>query len=95
MPDDRCVALTEVEFRGDAAETNVTLVAPEMRRRGLATLVKAAAVSRLAAEGAREFGAGGGCPADAIMQVNRKLGYELELWGIYELTLAPAPTATR
>jgi len=94
MHDHRCVALTEVEPRGDAAETNVTLVAPDMRHRGLATLVKATAVTRLAEEGIREFGAGGGCPADAIMNVNRKLGYEVELWGSYELTLTPAPTET-
>jgi hypothetical protein len=87
MHENRCVAMTEVELLGGAAETNLTLVARDLRGRGLATLVKATAVRRLAAEGVREFGAGGGCPADAIMHVNRRLGFETELWGAYELAL--------
>jgi GNAT superfamily N-acetyltransferase len=93
MHENRCVAMTEVELLPDAAETNLTLVAPDMRGRGLATLVKAAAVRQLAAEGVREFGAGGGCPADSIMHVNRKLGFETELWGAYELALTPMAAA--
>lgn len=93
MRDERCVAMTEVEFLGDAAEANLTLVAPDSRGRGLATLVKATAVQQLAAEGVREFGAGGGCPADSILHVNRKLGFETELWGAYELALTPVTAA--
>ncbi len=95
MHENRCVAMTEVELLNGAAETNLTLVARDLRGRGLATLVKATAVRRLAAEGVREFGAGGGCPADSIMHVNRLLGFETELWGAYEIALTPTAAAAR
>lgn len=73
---------------GGAAETEFTLTRADHRGRGLATAVKAAAVLDLAREGVRRFATGGAQVNDAVLAVNRRLGYALEpLW----LTLTAEP----
>jgi GNAT superfamily N-acetyltransferase len=85
----RLVALTFVDLDGPAAETDVTVVHPDHRRRGLATTVKAASVLALLDAGIVRFRTGGSADNPAIVAANASLGYVVdETW----LTLvAPAP----
>ncbi|HEY0374992.1 MAG TPA: acetyltransferase [Amnibacterium sp.] len=82
----RLVAVTIVRAEGESAETDVTAVARDARRQGLAAGVKAASVLVLAAEGVRTFGTGGAAVNAGSLAMNRALGYTVEeRW----LSLAP------
>lgn len=85
----RLVALTFVDLDGPTAETDVTVVHPDHRRRGLATTVKAASVLALLDAGIVRFRTGGSADNAAIVAANASLGYVVdETW----LTLvAPTP----
>ncbi|KIU02950.1 N-acetyltransferase [Frigoribacterium sp. MEB024] len=85
----RLVGLTVVDLDGPAAETDVTVVHPDHRGRGLAAAVKAASVLALLDDGVLSFRTGGSADNPAIVATNASLGYVVdEGW----LTLvAPAP----
>jgi hypothetical protein len=90
----RLLAVTIVRAEGGSAETDVTTVARDARRRGLASGVKAASVLALAADGVRTFGTGGAAANAGSLAMNRALGYTIEeRW----LSLLPpdAPPAAR
>jgi GNAT superfamily N-acetyltransferase len=88
-PTGRLVGLTVVDLDGPAAETDVTVVHPDHRGRGLAAAVKAASVLALLDAGVLRFRTGGSADNPAIVATNASLGYVVdEGW----LTLvAPAP----
>jgi hypothetical protein len=82
----RLLAVTIVRAEGESAETDVTAVARDARRQGLAAGVKAVSVLALAAEGVRTFGTGGAAVNAGSLAMNRALGYIVEeRW----LSLAP------
>ncbi|QIS42702.1 acetyltransferase [Clavibacter capsici] len=93
--DGRLVALTilDVDVPGARAETDVTVVAPAHRSRGLGRAVKAASVLALRGTGIRTFRTGGSRDNAAIMAAGTALGYRIdEEW----LTLdAPEPADDR
>ncbi|WAC51304.1 GNAT family N-acetyltransferase [Frigoribacterium sp. SL97] len=85
----RLVGLTVVDLDGPTAETDVTVVHPDHRGRGLAAAVKAASVLALLDAGVLRFRTGGSADNPAIVAANATLGYVVdEGW----LTLvAPTP----
>jgi len=87
----RLVALTvvDVDAPGARAETDVTVVAPDHRSRGLGRAVKAASVLALLEAGIRTYRTGGSRDNAAIIAAGTALGYRIdEEW----LTLhAPGP----
>lgn len=80
-PDGALRAVTVLSVDGDGADTEFTVTDPSWRRRGLATAVKQAAITALAAEGVRLFttgGAGGDQENTAMLRANIGLGYVLD-----------------
>ncbi|MET4052779.1 putative GNAT family acetyltransferase [Frigoribacterium sp. PvP054] len=86
---ERLVALTFVDLGERVAETDVTVVHPDHRGRGLAAAVKSASVLALLDAGVVRFRTGGSADNPAIIAANATLGYVVdETW----LTLvAPTP----
>jgi len=78
--DGRLVALTvvDVDVPGARAETDVTVVAPDHRSRGLGRAVKAASVLALLDTGIRTFRTGGSRDNAAIIAAGTALGYRID-----------------
>ena len=80
-PNGALVAMTFIDVNGIDVETDVTVLAKEWRRRGPASVVRAAASLALLGEGAERFCTGGSEHNVASLAASLRVGYETdEMW---------------
>ena len=75
MPAGELVAMTFIDVKGVAAETDFTVVRRDQRGRGLGVAVKACSILSLLSDGVDRFRTGGSADNAAILRANDAVGY--------------------